>query len=139
MHGHLRDSGRPTFISKTCLIAVLIGCWATSAASAAKWTDFASCGDAGYERLYSYDSGSLRKKNGVASVLVNADYSRVPASKAKRAKMTWAIDCAGRSFEEKSRIEYGPKGNTVARYKSTDQMKINAGSVAEKLADKVCS
>lgn len=120
-------------------LAVSICLASPSLASAANWTLFAECGDPGQVRLYSYDPASVRKRGEQRIVTLQADYSQIAASKGRSGRIVWAMECGTRSFVEQSRIEYGSGGRIVARYKKpTPSMGINAGSVAEKLFEKVC-
>lgn len=112
----------------------------SSTAVAASWTVFAECGDPGQERLFSYDPSLVSSNGHRATVPVQVDYSRVNGSRTQTAKLTWALDCSRRKLVERARTEYDGSGTVVARRKKpTGSMAFNAGSVADKLFDKVCS
>lgn len=119
-------------------IALAVGL--STSASAANWTFFAQCGDAGQMRAYSYDMGSISTKHGNKLVKVSADYSHDAGNRARDGQLLWSIDCAGRTYFEKSRVEYRANRSVVARYRApTIVMPIMAKSVADKLASKVCA
>jgi hypothetical protein len=101
-------------------------------------TLFATCGDHGHERLYSFRGAPKKTGAGNFAIRIGADYSRVPGSIAHDARLVWTIDCGARSFVENSRLEYDKSGRVLARYPATRSMNIIPGSVADKLADKIC-
>jgi hypothetical protein len=122
------------------IVGFAVGVSVASAAPAATWTFFAQCGDAGQMRAYSFDSGSVTSKRGKVLVKVNADYSHDAGNRARDGALLWSIDCAGRTYFEKSRVEYRANRSVVAKYRApTIVMPIMANSVADKLATKVCT
>lgn len=126
----------PALAARLALAGLLLA--GSPEAVAASWTHFASCGDPGQERLYSYNAASARRSHGGTSALIRADYSRVPGSGPKHARLLWTINCDDRTFVEKFRVEMAATGRVLARYKETGPMVINPGSVAEKLFDSIC-
>lgn len=122
------------------IVAAAVGASLASAAPAASWTFFAQCGEGGQMRAYSYDSASVNAKRGKVLVKVSADFSRDSGNRARDGQLIWSIDCAGRTYFEKSRVEYRANRSVVAKYRSpTIVMPIMAESVADKLASKVCA
>jgi hypothetical protein len=117
-----------------------IGVSLASAAPAASWSTFAECGDSNHLHIYSYDSDSVSTRRGQVLVRVNVDYSRDPASRAQSGRMQWSVDCGGRTYFEKSRVDYRANRSVVASYRKPSQtMTIIADSVADKLSRKVCT
>src|SRR5215210_2646077 len=116
----------------TLLVPILL--LASSAASAASWAVFAECGEPGQQRLYSYDAASVKRSGKQLIVPVRADYSRLQGSRAQNGRLTWAVDCGGRTLVERSRTEYSSSGEVVWRRKRpTGSMDFNPGSVGAKL------
>ncbi len=122
------------------MIGFVVGVSLASAAPAASWTMFAQCGEAGQMRAYSYDPASVSARRGNVLVKIGADYSQDAGNRARDGQLLWSIDCAGRTYFEKSRTEYRANRTVVAKYRSpTIVMPIRADSVADKLAKKVCA
>ncbi len=121
-------------------LGFVVGLSLASAAPAASWTFFAQCGDGGQMRAYSYDTGSVSARRGNVLVKVAADYSHDSGNRARDGQLIWSLDCAGRTYFEKSRVEYRANRSVVAKYRTpTIVMPIKADSVADKLAKKVCA
>ena len=117
-----------------------IGISLASAAPAANWATFAECGDSQHLHIYSYDADSVATRRGQVLVRVNVDYSRDPANRAQNGRMQWSVDCASRTYFEKSRVDYRANRGVVASYRKPSQtMTIIADSVADKLSRKVCT
>lgn len=127
-----------TIMRRMALFA--IGVSFAAAAQAASWTNFAECGDSHHLHIYSYDPASVSARRGNVAVRVNVDYSRDPASRAHNGRMIWSLNCAARTYFEKSRVDYRANRSVVANYRAPSQtMTIIADSVADKLARKVCA
>lgn len=109
-------------------------------AISASWAMFAECGDSDHLHTYTYDVRTLKSRSGQVLVRVNVDYSRDPMSRATLGAMQWSVDCAAKTFFEKSRVDYSANHRVVADYRKPSQkMTITPGSVADKLSRKVCA
>ena len=110
-----------------------------SSASAAEWTHFFDCGDGDQTRHYAYDKSSVRKQGDSLLVDITGDYSDVKASRAAKARLLIAMNCAGREYHQERRTEYNARGRVVARYrKPTPLMTISGKGLGQKLFDQVC-
>jgi hypothetical protein len=126
-------------VSMRRLLGLTIALSLPSAASAANWAFVANCGQQHQLRAYFYDTASLRRQRGSVIVRLRGDYSQVAGSRSKEAQLVWAIDCANRTFVERSRKEFGADRLVVVNYgKATGAMGITNNSIAEKLATRVC-
>ena len=106
---------------------------------AASWVFVANCGEGDQVRAYSYDRSSVRRSGGSSLVRIKGDYSKAAGSQSKEARILWSFDCASRTFVERSRAEYGPRGKIVMNYKTpTGAMGIAPESIAEKVRSIVC-
>lgn len=111
-----------------------------SAASAADWTLVAQCGDAGQERLYSYDAKSILRDPSMVAVKMKGDYSRLVQKGARESEMIWAFDCTQRMWVERSRTVYDSDHRTVASFDNPSvAMRIVPSSVADKVFAVVCA
>ena len=109
-------------------------------ASAANWVHFADCGSAGQQRTYWYDTDRVRSRGAKKVVRIRGDYSRVAGSSVAGADIVWTLDCSNRSFVEQQRTERRKDGKVLGRYtKATRAMRVQADSVADKLADRLCA
>jgi hypothetical protein len=120
-------------------LGFLIGACLASPALAADWVHFADCGVEGQSRHYSFDRSTVRGSGPERLVSITGDYSRA-GGRAKSARIQWSIDCSGGTYRERSRIHYGANGKVLQSYrKPTGRMGIVAGSVADKLSQRVCA
>lgn len=120
----------------TCLVTLCV----PSVAPAASWIFVANCGEQGQVKAYSYDRDSVRRQGEDVLVQIRGDYSRSPGSRAQEAQIVWSFNCAGGTFVEQARTEYGEGRNVVASYRDpTGQMNITRGSIAEKVRSIVCA
>jgi len=111
-----------------------------SAATAADWVFLANCGDEQQLRAYAYDADAVQRQRGKVTVRLKGDYSRVAGSRSQEVRLIWALDCANRTFVERSRIEYAADRKVVASFrKATPSMGITRDSVAEKVFARVCA
>jgi ribosomal protein L35AE/L33A len=121
-------------------VVALVALCTAAPALASGWTHFFDCGQGDQTRHYSYDEGSIRRQGAHLLVKIAGDYSGVKNSRAVKARMLFAIDCAGRTYHQERRTEYGANGRVVARYNSpTPAMTISPPGIGQKLFDRVCA
>ena len=124
----------------TRAIAFAVSMCLASAAQAADWAHFATCGGPGGIRLYSYDKSSVQTQGDNKLVSVRGDYSQVQGSRSKEARIRWSVNCRNRTFVELSRTEFQSNRTILADYATpTGAMGISPSSAPQKLFQQVCA